>query len=136
MIPTWHLDKVLSPCSQDAIRGGPRSARVRIVVNNSAGFGGYNSSIVLAAAFYSLHHAGFQPEFVKLFFVGLMYMTVFRTTRNLLIVYPFFWGVGACWDVLVQFGAAPERLRWSNALVVLVLMALTGVYFYRKAKRR
>lgn len=50
LIPTWHLDKVLSPCSQDAIRGGPRSSRVRIVVNNSAGFGGYNSSIVLAAA--------------------------------------------------------------------------------------
>ena len=50
LIPTWHLDKVLSPCSQDAIRGEPRSARVRAVVNNSAGFGGYNSSIVLAAA--------------------------------------------------------------------------------------
>lgn len=91
--------------------------------------------IVLAAAFYSFHHAGFQPEFVKLFFVGLMYMGVFRTTRSLLIVYPFFWGVGACWDVLVQFGTAPEQLRWSNALVVLGLMALAGVYFYQKAKR-
>jgi len=35
-------------------------------------------------------------------------MSVFRTTRNLLIVYPFFWGVGACWDVLVHFGTAPD----------------------------
>jgi len=63
-------------------------------------------------------------------------MSVFRTTRNLLIVYPFFWGVGACWDVLVHFGTAPERLRWSNGLVVLGLMALAGVYFCRQAKRR
>lgn len=92
--------------------------------------------IILAAAFYSLHHAGFQPEFADLFLVGVTYMTVFHYTRSLLIIYPFFWGVGACWDVLVQFGAAPERLRWSNALVVLGLMALAGVYFYQKAKRR
>jgi 3-oxoacyl-[acyl-carrier-protein] synthase II len=50
LIPTWHLDKVLQPCAQDAIQGGPRPARVRCVLNNSAGFGGYNSSTVLAAA--------------------------------------------------------------------------------------
>ena len=28
-------------------------------------------AIILAALFYSFHHAGFQPEFVSLFFVGL-----------------------------------------------------------------
>ncbi len=50
LIPTWHLDKVLEPCAQDAIQGAPRSARVRCVLNNSAGFGGYNSSTILAAA--------------------------------------------------------------------------------------
>ncbi len=50
LIPTWHLDKVLQPCAQDAIQEAPRSARVRYVLNNSAGFGGYNSSTVLAAA--------------------------------------------------------------------------------------
>jgi len=50
LIPTWHLTKVLQPCSLDAIQGGVRPGRVRCVVNNSAGFGGYNSSVVLAAA--------------------------------------------------------------------------------------
>ncbi len=50
LIPTWHLDKVLQPCALEALRGGPRAAKVRYVLNNSAGFGGYNSSIVLAAA--------------------------------------------------------------------------------------
>ncbi len=48
LIPTWHLDNVLQPCGQDAIKGSPRSANVRHVLNNSAGFGGYNSSIILA----------------------------------------------------------------------------------------
>ncbi|MFH1109087.1 MAG: hypothetical protein V1790_07830 [Planctomycetota bacterium] len=50
MIPTRHLDKVLQPCALDAVQGAPRPTRVRCVLNNSAGFGGYNSSIVLAAA--------------------------------------------------------------------------------------
>jgi len=50
LIPTWHLDNVLQPCSLDPIKGAPRSARVRCVLNNSAGFGGYNSSVIFAAA--------------------------------------------------------------------------------------
>ena len=50
LIPTWNLRKVLQPCSLDAIQGAPRSTRVRCVLNNSAGFGGYNSSIILAQA--------------------------------------------------------------------------------------
>ena len=49
LIPTWHLENVLQPCNQDAIKGAPREAKVRYVLNNSAGFGGYNSSIILAA---------------------------------------------------------------------------------------
>ena len=49
LIPTWHLDNVLQPCGQDAIKGSPRPANVRHVLNNSAGFGGYNSSIILAS---------------------------------------------------------------------------------------
>lgn len=48
LIPTWHLDNVLQPCGQDAVKNAPRSARVRHVLNNSAGFGGYNSSVIFA----------------------------------------------------------------------------------------
>lgn len=50
LIPTWHLTKVLQPCGLDAIKDAPRPARVECVINNSAGFGGYNSSVVLARA--------------------------------------------------------------------------------------
>ena len=58
--------------------------------------------ILLAAMFYSIHHAGFQPEFGKLFFVGILYATVFRIGNSALLIYPFFWGVGGCYDVLIQ----------------------------------
>ena len=50
LVPTWFLENLLGPCSLDAIRDGIRSTRVRHVVNNSAGFGGYNASVVLTAA--------------------------------------------------------------------------------------
>lgn len=50
LIPTWNLRNVLQPCSLDAIQGAPRSTRVKCVLNNSAGFGGYNSSVILVAA--------------------------------------------------------------------------------------
>ena len=54
-------------------------------------------------------------------------MSVFRITRSLFIVYPFFWGVGDCYDVLAAVGAPPEALRWWSALLVIVLMATNGV---------
>ncbi len=48
LVPTWHLEEVLEPCALDAVRGAVRRAKVRCVLNNSAGFGGYNSSVVFA----------------------------------------------------------------------------------------
>ena len=54
-------------------------------------------AILITAIFYSLHHAGFQPEFTKLFFVGIMYVTVFCFTHNIFSIFPFF-------GVLVLFG--------------------------------
>ncbi len=58
--------------------------------------------IILCAAFYSLHHAGFQPEFGKLFAVGLIFATIYRAGNSFLIIFPFFVGVGAIYDVLIQ----------------------------------
>ena len=49
LVPTWHLENVLEPCSMDAVRQGPRSGTIRVAMNNSAGFGGYNSSVVFTA---------------------------------------------------------------------------------------
>ncbi len=82
-------------------------------------------AIMLTAVFYSLHHAGFQPEFRKLFWVGLMYVCVFYITRNLLIIFPFFWGVGAVFDVLANSEAGREiENKESFVIAVLLLFAM------------
>lgn len=49
LIPTWNLEHPMQPCSIDAIQDTVRKMRVRHVLNNSAGFGGYNCCVILSA---------------------------------------------------------------------------------------
>jgi membrane protease YdiL (CAAX protease family) len=87
-------------------------------------------AIILSALFYAFHHAGFQPEYGKLFFVGLMYATAFRIGKSALIIYPFFWGVGAGYDVLVQSQAvSPIVHPEARTLYVAVLMVGALIFF-------
>ena len=88
-------------------------------------------AIFITAIFYSLHHAGFQPEFTKLFFVGVMYVTVFYFTHNIFSIFPFFWGVGAIWDVLVNSEAGNQiKNETSFAVAMLMLIAMIGIGFF------
>jgi len=83
-------------------------------------------AILLAAAFYALHHIGFQPEYAKLFPVGLIYAVTFRLGNSALLIYPFFWGIGGCYDVLVQSQVVSEILYpQARTLVLALLIALT-----------
>lgn len=94
-------------------------------------------AIIITAAFYSLHHAGFQPEFTKLFFVGIMYVTVFYTTKNIFCIFPFFWGVGAIWDVLINSDAGKEIENLQSfyiAVFMLIMMIGICIYLYKKKK--
>lgn len=94
-------------------------------------------AVFLTAAFYSFHHAGFQPEFGKLFFVGIMYVTVFYFTQNIFSIFPFFWGVGAVWDVLVNSEAGEQiKNKTSFFIAIAVLAAMTGICIFigRKVK--
>ncbi|HUU85773.1 MAG TPA: beta-ketoacyl-[acyl-carrier-protein] synthase family protein [Phycisphaerae bacterium] len=50
LIPTWNLENAIPCDGLDALAGGPRPAQMRYVLNNSAGFGGYNSGVILAVA--------------------------------------------------------------------------------------
>lgn len=85
-------------------------------------------AILITAIFYSFHHAGFQPEFAKLFFVGMMYVTVFYFTRNIFSIFPFFWGVGAVWDVLVNSVAGDQiKNETSFIIAILMLIAMIGI---------
>ena len=90
-------------------------------------------AILLTSVFYSLHHAGFQPEFLHLFLVGLMYCGVFYITKNMLVIFPFFWGVGALWDVLVSSEAGDEiKNPVSFVIALIILIASVAWVLFRK----
>ena len=92
-------------------------------------------AIILTSAFYSFHHAGFQPEFLHLFLVGLMYCAVYYITQNLLIIFPFFWGVGALWDVIVSSEAGDEIKNLESFIIALVILALSAIWICIFRKR-
>ena len=93
-------------------------------------------AIVLTSAFYSFHHAGFQPEFLHLFFVGLMYCSVYYITQNLLIIFPFFWGVGALWDVIVSSEAGEGIKNLESFVIALMILALSAIWIFIVNRRK
>ena len=94
-------------------------------------------AIILTSGFYSLHHAGFQPEFLHLFMVGLMYCGVFYITQNMLIIFPFFWGVGALWDVLVSSEAGNEIKNPISFAIAFIIISVSVIWLlFRKWRRR
>ncbi len=93
-------------------------------------------AIVLTSVFYSLHHAGFQPEFLHLFLVGLMYCSVFYITKNMLVIFPFFWGVGALWDVLVSSEAGDDIKNPVSFIIAIVILSASAIWvLYRKRRK-
>ncbi|MGD0918683.1 MAG: hypothetical protein ABSB22_19720 [Thermodesulfobacteriota bacterium] len=91
--------------------------------------------IVLAALFYAFHHAGFQPEFGKLFFVGVLYAAVYRLGNSALLIYPFFLGVGGAYDVLIQSQVvSPILFPEIRTLYLAVLILAVVAWTWKKAK--
>ncbi|MFH1825220.1 MAG: CPBP family glutamic-type intramembrane protease [Candidatus Firestonebacteria bacterium] len=94
-------------------------------------------AILLSSIAYSFHHAGFQPEFLKLIFVGVLYATVFRAVNSALLIYPFFWGVGGCFDVLIQSKVVDEILYSGIRVIILfALLIIVGFLTYRFHRRK
>ena len=93
-------------------------------------------AILLTSAFYSFHHAGFQPEFLHLFLVGLMYCSVFYISRNMLIIFPFFWAVGALWDVIISSEAGEGIKNAESFVFALVIWFLIMILFIFRTVRR
>jgi hypothetical protein len=87
--------------------------------------------IIIAAAFFSLHHAGFQPEYIKLFIVGLIFITIIRIASHWLIAFPFWW-IGGTFDVL--FGSeATASVDWRGFTIysVMILAAIIGLFIWK-----
>lgn len=93
-------------------------------------------AIILTAVFYSFHHAGFQPEFFKLFFVGIMYVAVFYITHNIFVIFPFFWGVGALWDVLVNSVAGEGIKNFFSFMIAIIVLCCMIVWSLLLKRRR
>jgi membrane protease YdiL (CAAX protease family) len=90
--------------------------------------------IILAALFYSFHHMGFQPEYGKLFFVGLLYAFVYRLGNSVLLLYPFFLGVGGTYDVLVQSEVvSPVQYPEIRTVYLFVLILAAVLWTWKKA---
>jgi membrane protease YdiL (CAAX protease family) len=90
--------------------------------------------IILTALFYSFHHIGFQPEYGKLIFVGLLYALVYRLGNSALLLYPFFLGVGGTYDVLIQSQAvSPIHYPEIRTVYLLVLILAAVLWTWRKA---
>ena len=85
---------------------------------------------------YSFHHAGFQPEFFKLFFVGIMYVAVFYITHNIFVIFPFFWGVGALWDVLVNSVAGEGIKNFFSFMIAIIVLCCMIVWSLLLKRRR
>jgi membrane protease YdiL (CAAX protease family) len=93
-------------------------------------------AILLTSAIYVLWHVGTQlplepdPLYAvwKLFWVGVMYQSVFSLTRNLLVIWPLFLAVGVMLDFAVNIGAVENvvgDLPWAVGAVAV--MAAVGV---------
>jgi membrane protease YdiL (CAAX protease family) len=90
--------------------------------------------IILAALFYSFHHMGFQPEYGKLIFVGLLYALVYRLGNSALLLYPFFLGVGGAYDVLIQSQAvSPIQYPEIRTVYLFGLILAAVLWTWKKA---
>lgn len=89
--------------------------------------------IILAALFYSFHHIGFQPEYGKLIFVGLLYALVYRLGNSALLLYPFFMGVGGTYDVLIQSEAvSPIHYPEIRTVYLFILILAAVLWTWKK----
>ena len=90
-------------------------------------------AVILTACFYAFHHIGFQPEYGKLIFVGLLYAITYRLGNSALIIFPFFLGIGGAYDVLVQSQVvSPIRFPGIRTAYLCILIAATLVWVRRK----
>jgi len=93
-------------------------------------------AIILTATFYAFHHAGFQPEYGKMFLVGLLYATIYRLGNSALLIFPFFLGVGGTYDVLIQSQVVdPILFPQIRTICIAIAVLTTMIYIWKKQNR-
>ncbi|MBN1428349.1 MAG: hypothetical protein JXB07_08185 [Anaerolineae bacterium] len=94
---------------------------------------GFVPGVILTALFYAFHHIGFQPEYDKLIFVGLLYATTCQLGNSALLIFPFFLGVGGIYDVLIQSQVvSPIQYPDIRTLYLAALILVTAIWPRKK----
>ena len=102
-------------------------------------------AILLTAVIYVLWHAGTQLPLeadpwlgaLKLLGVGVMYQAVFSLTCNLLIIWPFFMGVGVMLDFLVNVGemeVIATAFPWALGTILAMAAAVAAIWWIARAR--
>lgn len=94
-------------------------------------------AILLGSALYAIYHIGYgmpASEMLFLFFVGILFAVVFRLTKSVLILWPFFQPMGQL-VTLVRDGLTLPLLAALGFVEVLILM-LVLVWLANRYQRK
>lgn len=95
-------------------------------------------AIIVGSALYAAYHIGYAmptDEMVFLFFIGVMYAVVFRLTKSLFILWPFFQPMGQL-ITLIRDGLSLPALASLGFLEVLAVMGVFVWLASRYAKKK
>lgn len=93
--------------------------------------------VVLGALFYSLYHVGYGmnwKEMLFLFGLGLVFATVFRLTKNVVVLWPFYTPIGGLYSNLTEGLSMPFEATYGFLLTLGLMFAVivTGFLVRRK----
>jgi membrane protease YdiL (CAAX protease family) len=88
--------------------------------------------VVLGALFYSLYHVGYGmdgSEMLFLFGLGLVFATVFRLTKNVAVLWPFYTPIGGLYTNLTEGLTMPFEATYGFLVTLGLMFALiiTGI---------
>jgi membrane protease YdiL (CAAX protease family) len=95
-------------------------------------------AVVLGALLYALYHVGYgmsASEITGLFVLGLVFAAVFRLTKNIAILWPFFTPVGGFYQVLVDGLNLPIEATYGFVIVLGMMVAVILVAHRLGAQR-
>lgn len=93
---------------------------------------------ILGAGFYAFYHVGYGmtlDEITFLFFIGLIYAIIFRLSKNILILWPFFTPMGGLYANINEGLSIPFEATYGFILVLALMIGLILILIlnqYRK----
>lgn len=96
--------------------------------------------VILGALCYSLYHIGYGmdwQEMLFLFGLGLVFATVFRLTKNVAVLWPFYTPIGGLYTNLTEGLSMPFEATYGFLLTLGLMLAIivTGILMLRKRQQ-